>query len=202
MGLGQQAAAGEGTASAAAQGAADEEILKADQLVAVIKDAFKAGKAAVARLSTGRAPPHKLLSRRRQRQPEEKKVKRQPIVVTASARSALTRVLSRAERLEDPRYKSRRLEAVNQAWNSCSPFKFERPTFWISPSTPSGKAAAQDAAAGPETVRSHATQTTEHHMAALASDTGVASATLSHMFTAMLELVFNIVLLWGLALSV
>ena len=208
VGLGQAAAIGEGTASAAAQRAADKDRLMAAQLKAVIKAALKAGKAAgKARPSMIRAPPQELLPRRRQWQPEVKKVKRRPSVVTASARSALTHI---SETLEDPRYRPERIRAVNQVMNDTALRRHSfnddwrlsvAPTSCTLPSIPSGKAVAQDAAAGPETVRSHATQTTEHHMAALASDTGVASAIFSHMFTAMIELVFNTFLLWGLGLS-
>lgn len=200
--LGQAASTGKGAAGAAAQGATDKERLMAAQLAAMVKDAFKAGKAAVAQPATIRAAAQRLLPRRRQRQPAVKKVKRRPLAVTASAESAVKRVRSDSEIWEDPRYRAKRRMVYNQAVNTCSPFRFEVPTSWILPFTPSGKAVAQDAVASPETVRSNATQTTEHHMAALASDTGVASAPLSHLFAAMIGLVFNTVLLWGHGLSV
>lgn len=194
----QAATTGEG---AAAQGPADRKGLIAAQLVAVVKDAFKAAAAAVAHPATIRAPPQKLLSRRRSRQPEVTPVKRQPLAVTASARSAVKRVSSLAEVMEDPRYRAGKRRLLNQLRNSYSLFKYLKPTPALLSSL-SGTAVVQGAAASAETVRSHATQTTDHHMAALASDTGVASAPLHHLFTAVIGLLFNTVLLWGLGLSV
>lgn len=70
---------------------ADTDVLRATQLVLVIKDAFRAGKAAVAQCNRRTAPPQQLLFRRRRyRQPPAVKCPALPVTKPSDLAAPVT----------------------------------------------------------------------------------------------------------------